>query len=99
MDALSNDMAEQLLGNGAQILSQIGGAQVGFHFDYKLGKTLGSVTITPLELTPEEPASFLGHSKPVPNCMVCVRTRIDVAEKWFPKDPALTQVSLNNSNR
>ena len=52
MDALRDDVAAQLVGNGARILSQIGVAQAGFHFDYKLGKTVGSVTISPLELTP-----------------------------------------------
>ena len=68
MDALSDDVAAQLVGNGARILSQIGEARAGFHFDYKLGKTVGSVTIAPLDLTPVEPTSLLGHSMPVPNC-------------------------------
>lgn len=97
MDALSDDVAAQLVKSGGHITSQIGLAQTGFHFDYKFGKTVGSVTIAPLELTPAEPASFLGNSKPVPNCMVGVHTRIDVAEKWFPKEPGLTQASLNKS--
>jgi len=95
MDALSHDVAAQLVGNGARILSQVGEAPAGFHFDYKLGQTVGSVTIAPLELTPVEPARFLGHSMPVPNCMVGVHTRIDVAEKWFPKDEGLIQVSVS----
>ncbi|HET9308225.1 MAG TPA: hypothetical protein VFO46_19560 [Candidatus Sulfotelmatobacter sp.] len=97
MDALSDDVAAQLVGNGARILSQIGEARAGFHFDYKLGKTVGSVTITPLELTPTDPASILGHSKPVPNCMVGVHTSIKVAEKWFAKEPGLMQISVSDS--
>jgi len=93
MDALSDDVAAQLAANGAQILSQIGVAPAGFHFDYKLGKTLGSVTIAPLQLNPD-----LGSQKnPRPKCMVDVQARIDVAEKWLPKGPGLTQVSVNNS--
>lgn len=88
MDALRDDIAARLAGNGARILSQIGDARAGFHFDYKLGKTVGSVTITPLELTPLDPARVLGHSRPVPNCMVGIHTRIDVAEEWFPKGQA-----------
>ena len=84
MDALSDDVAAQLVGNGARILSQIGVAQAGFHFDYKLGKTVGSVTISPLELTP-----LLTQTIPRPNCMVGVHTRIDVAEQWSPKEPGL----------
>ena len=88
MNALSDDVAAQLVASGAQIVSQIGVSQAGFHFDYKVGKTVGSLTIAPLQLTPEDPASFLGHSKPVPKCTVTVQTRIDVTEKWFSKSPA-----------
>lgn len=92
MNALRDDVAAQLVGNGARILSQIGEARTGFHLDYKLGKTVGSVTIAPLELTP-----ILSRMEPVPNGVVDVYTRIDVAEKWFPKEPGLTQVRVNNS--
>lgn len=91
MDALRDDVEAQLVGNGARILSQIGLAQAGFHLDYKLGKTVGSVTISPLQLRPE-----LSRRNPLPNCMVDVQTRIDVAEKWSPREPDLTQVSVNN---
>ena len=98
MDALSDDVAAQLVGNGARILSQIGEAPAGFHFDYKLGKTVGSVTISPLELPPHvSGTSTLSRSMPHPNCMVEVHTSIEVAEKWFPKDPGFIQVSVNNS--
>jgi len=95
MDALSDDVAAQLAASGAHIVSQIGLAQAGFHFDYTLGKTVGSVTIAPLQLI-----SDLGRQKnPRPNCMVDVQTRIDVAERWFPKEPGVIQVSANNSVR
>ena len=97
MDALSDDVAAQLVGKGGRVLNQIGDARAGFHFDYKLGQTVGSVTISRLELTPLDPTSVLGHSKPVPNCMACVHTSIQVAEKWFPKERGLTHVTVNNS--
>ena len=97
MDALRDDVAAQLVGNEARILSQIGEARAGFHSDYKLGKTVGAVTITPLQLTLVEPTRLLGHRMPLPNCMVGVHTSIEVAEKWFPKEPGLIQVSVNNS--
>ena len=99
MDALSDDVAAQLVGNGARILSQIGEPPAGFHFDYKLGKTVGSVTISPLGLPPHvsRTPSTLSRSMPQPNCMVEVHTSIEVAEKWFPKDPGLIQVSVNSS--
>ena len=95
MDALRDDVAAQLVGNGAEILSEIGIAEAGFHFKYRRGKTLGSVAIAPLQLYPD-----LGSRKnPRPNCMVDIRTRIDVSEKWFAKEPDLTQVSADNSIR
>jgi hypothetical protein len=95
MDALRDDVAAQLVGNGARILSQIGVSEAGFHFDYKLGKTMGSVSISPLQLTPE----LSGRRNSLPNCMVDVQTRIDVAEKWFAKEPDSIQVSVNNSTQ
>jgi hypothetical protein len=97
MDALSDDVAARLVGNGAHSLSQIGDARAGFHFDYKLGKTVGSVTIAPLELTPLDPTRLVGNSMPVPNCMVGVHTRTDVVEKWFAKEPGLIQISVSDS--
>jgi hypothetical protein len=45
---------------------------------------VGSVTITPLELTP-----LLSRIEPLPNGVVDVHTSIEVAEKWFPKEPGL----------
>jgi len=65
MDALRDGVAAQLVGNRPHILSQIGEARTGFHFDYKLGKTVGSVTIAPLELTP-----MLSRIEPLPNAVV-----------------------------
>lgn len=84
MDALKDDVATQLVGNGARILSQVGEAPAGFHFDYKVGKTVGSLTISPLQLT----SLLLGRTMPQPNCMVGVHTSIEVAEKWFPTSRA-----------
>ncbi len=98
MDALRDDVSAQLAGNGAQILSQIGEARAGFRFDYKLGKTVGSVSIPPLELTPGFEDTRAGI-RPHANCTVDVHTSIDVAEKWFPKEPGLMRVSVNELNR
>ena len=93
MDALRDDVTAQLTASGAQILSQIGVAEAGFHFDYKVGKTLGSVSISPLQLYPD-----LGSQRnTLSNCSVGIQTRIDVNEKWFAKESSLTQVSANNS--
>ena len=96
MNALKDDVAAQLVGNGAHILSQIGEAPAGFHFDYGLGKSVGSVTIPPLELPPHV-GGTLSRSMSQPNCKVEVRTRINITEEWFPKEPGVTQVSVNDS--
>jgi hypothetical protein len=92
MNALRDDVAAQLVRNGARILSQGGDARAGFHFDYKLGKTVGSVTISPLALT-----SLIHRKMPVPDGAVDTHTSIEVAEKWFPQEPGLIQVKLNSS--
>ncbi len=94
MDALRDDVAAQLVGTGARILSQGGDARAGFHFDYKLGKTVGSVTISPFALAP---TSFTHRRMPLPNGVVDAHTSIEVAEKWFPKEPGVIQVSVNSS--
>lgn len=95
MNALSDDVAAQLVKGGAHITSQIGVAEAGFHFDYKLGKTLGSVTVAPLQLTSD--LSTLSQSIPQPKCMAGVKTRIDVVERWFPNEAGFMRVSVNKS--
>ncbi|HEY6302884.1 MAG TPA: hypothetical protein VIX14_07435 [Terriglobales bacterium] len=51
MPALHDDVSAQLTENGAQILSR-GDPGSGFHFDYKLGKSIGTLTISPWAITP-----------------------------------------------
>ena len=94
MDTLRDDVAAQLVGSGARILDQGGDGRAGFHFDYKLGKTVGSVTISSLELT--SPAD---RRIPLPNGAVNAHASIEVAEKWFPKEPGIIQVSVNDSTQ
>ncbi len=94
MNALRDDVAAQLVGNGAQILSQSGDSRAGFHFDYKLGKSVGSLTILPLAIT----SPLLIHrAAPLPEGTVDVTARIEQTEMWFPKEPSTIQIGLNNS--
>jgi len=93
-NALRDDASAQLVGNGAQILSQSGDANHGFHFDYKLGKSVGSLTISPLAITS---ASLIHRGTPLPEGTVDVTARIEISEKWFPKEPGTIQISINNS--
>ena len=93
LDALRDDVAAQLIANGATIVSQIGVAEAGFHFDYRLGKTVGSVAISPLQLQ----ADLGSQRNALSSCSVGIQARIDVNEKWFAKKSSLTQVSASNS--
>jgi hypothetical protein len=94
MDSLSDDMSSQLLQHGAQILSRSGDPRSGFHFDYKLGKSIGTVAISPLEITRP---SLIHRGAPLPEGIVDVTAHIELAEKWYPKEPGVIQVTVSNS--
>jgi hypothetical protein len=64
----------------AQALSRTGDARTGFHYDYRLGKSIGSVTISPISLE-----SGIHRAMSLPKCMVDVAAQIELAEKWYPK--------------
>ena len=91
MTALSSDVSAQLLRFGAQILSQSGDPRSGFHFDYKLGKSVGTVTISPLA------PSTVYRGAPLPTGTMGFTVEIKVAEKWFPKEPGMIQAKLGSS--
>jgi len=84
MNTLNDDSSAQLLHNGAQILSQSGDPRSGFYFDYKLGNSIGTVTIAPLAITPP---SRVRRASPLPAGSVEVTAHIELAEKWFPEEP------------
>lgn len=52
MNSLRDNVLQQLANNGAEVLSQSGGPREGFHFDYKFNRSIGSLTISPLVITP-----------------------------------------------
>jgi hypothetical protein len=93
MNALRDDVEAQLVGNGAQILSQSGDSRDGFHFDYKLGNSFGSLKISPLAISSSPPRQ--GH--PLPEGTVDVTAHIELTEKWFPKEPGIMRISLTTS--
>jgi hypothetical protein len=83
MAALDDDMYQQLGLNGAQILSRSGDTHSGFRYNYKLGKSIGSLTIAPLEVPSPSPV----HRKcSLPNGEVDVRVHIEEREMWFPME-------------
>jgi hypothetical protein len=80
MTALNDDLVAQLGLDGAHILSRSGDAGTGFHYDYKLGESVGSVTLHPVKLS-----SNVHRSTPFPKYMVDVTAKVEVAEKWYPQ--------------
>ena len=93
MNALRDDAAVQLVGNGAQILSQSGDSRDGFHFDYKLGNSFGSLKISPLAISSPPPH----QGAPLPEGTVDVTAHIELTEKWFPKEPGTIRIAITTS--
>jgi hypothetical protein len=87
MTALREDVLTQLNRDGAQVLAKTGDPHAGFHFDYKLGRSYGSLTISPLE------TSTNPH---LPEGTVAVVLDVAVVEKWFPKEPGMIRVSVTD---
>ncbi len=92
MDALRQDAYDQLVSNGAQILSQSGDSRTGFHFDYKTEHVLGSLTIFPLAAS-----NRVQRATPLPRGLGDVSSRIEQTEKWFPNAQGMIQASLANT--
>jgi len=93
MNALRDDVSEQLAHDGGQVLSQSGNPQDGFQFSYKIDKSIGSLTISPLTVT-----SLIHRKTPLCKGMEDVSVRIEQRETWFPKEPGTIQISFNNSS-
>jgi len=86
MTALDNDVYQQLVLNGAQILNRSGDPHSGFQYDYKIGKSIGSLMISPVAIPSPSP---IHSSYPLPDGTVDVRVQIEEREMWFPKAPPL----------
>lgn len=68
--------------NGAQILSESGDARDGFHFEYKLGKSIGTLIISSLSID-----TVVHRTTPLGQGLVDVNVRIKQSETRFPKAP------------
>jgi hypothetical protein len=94
MNAFRDDVSAQLVHNGAEILSQSGDARDGFHFEYKLGNSIGTLTISPLSID-----SHVWRATPLRQGLVDVRARIEQTETWFPKAPGTIAVRVDDHPR
>lgn len=93
MHALQDDVHSQLVGSGAQILKQSGDDRDGFHFEYKLGNSVGTLTIFPLRID-----SAIHRAMPIRPGLVDTDARIEQSETWFPKPPGLIAVRVNDKH-
>ena len=82
MTALNDDVSTKLLMSGAHIQSQSGDALAGFSLRYKLGHSIGTVTILPLVAN-----HSVRRGAPLPGGTEDVDAHIVVKEEWFPKQP------------
>ena len=88
------EASTQLVANDAQILSQTGDAHEGFYLEYKLGKSIGTLTISPLAQT-----LLIHRATPLCKGLEDVTAHIEQTEKWFPKEPGTITVRLNDGLR
>lgn len=80
MNALQNDVREQLANNGAEVVGQSGNWQDGFRFDYRINQSVGLLIISPMAISaPARRARLLQEG------MEEVTVKIEQMEKWFPK--------------
>jgi hypothetical protein len=89
MNALSDNVYAQLVDNGALVISRNGDPRAGFQFKYRLGKSTGTVTLSPLS------PNLVHRNTPLPDGIADVTLKIAVAEKWFPKETDTMQASLS----
>jgi hypothetical protein len=90
MNALSDDIYAHLVDNGALVISRNGDPQSGFQFEYRLGKSTGTITLSPLS-----PDSRILSLTPLPDGITDITLKIAVAEKWFPKETEAMQASVS----
>lgn len=94
MNGLRDYTVQELARYGAIVHRQSGDPLNGFHFDYEIGKTLGSLTILPVEINPSGPI-HRGPSLPAGMEDVCVR--FEQVERWFPRGPRRIETDVTDS--
>jgi hypothetical protein len=83
MKSLQADISSQLSLRDAQILDQTGDFAEGFRIHYKSGKSLGVITVEPLETVDSETHALAPRG--VCRDGIAVRLRLSVQEKWYKK--------------
>ena len=83
MTALDEDTENQIEGSGAEIIGHAGNAVKGYHFSYRIGQTIGSLTIGPPRDRPSD--QFVPSFETLPWGMRSVGLSIQAEEHWFPE--------------
>jgi hypothetical protein len=86
MKSLQEDISSQLSLRDAQILDQTGDFAEGFRVHYKSGKSLGVITVEPLQTVDTGTHALAAGG--VCRDGIAVRLRLSVQEKWYKKQPA-----------
>jgi hypothetical protein len=89
MTALSEDMAAQLTRNGSTIISRRGDPAGEFHFSYKDGTSVGSITL--LLLSDQARSS---RNASLAEGVKEVRANIVISERWFPHESGAVQAIM-----
>ena len=89
MNALRDDIAAQLLTDGATILSRSGDAGSGFRFAYRIGSNEGLATLLPLTIDRR-----VMRNRPLPDGEREFDADIRISEKWVPREAEAIQASL-----
>lgn len=93
MNALSYDALQQLANSGAEVVGQTGDPRDGFRFDYKTNKSVGTLTVSPLSITPP---SLIRRKMSLPDGMRDVSVTIEQTERWFPKGAGTIQITVTS---
>jgi hypothetical protein len=86
MTSLQDDISSRLLLSHAQILDETGEPVEGFRVHYKSGKSLGVISVEPLQTV--DAGTHVLAAGGVCKGGVAVRLRLSVKENWYKKVPA-----------
>lgn len=92
MNTLRDDVLQQLAANGAEVLSQTGNPRAGFHFQYRVNRSLGSLTISPVAID-----RLVRRNQSLAEGMTDVTVTIEQTERWFAKGAGTMQIAFRSS--
>jgi len=89
MHALYDDLYTRLVRSGASVVDHHGDPDAGYDFDYRLGNSVGTVTLLPMKPNPR-----IHRNTPLPEGISDMTVEVVAVEKWFPNKAEARQASL-----